>query len=476
MADFAPLNLAQLYQSADASVAQAMQTNLLVLQSSRMKQEFDTEDKLRSLAQSSTVTDESGNKTFNRAAFTQGAYGVDPLKAMAFEAKDIEAKKAALEIEKIKGDIAKTQEDTDLQRMKLAGDRLKHMNEASTVPYLKYKELVDGGMADAEARAKVQPLYEGAVRNLVTSGIFGKDQLAKFQMPDQFDPTKAEAGMRQVLGAKDSLAQYWDEKKFAQGERHHQDSMTIQIRGQNITLRGQDLTDERAREGLAQQGLEVKETGEGQFVIIDKKNNGAETVVDKVGKPVQGKSNLTESQGKALGFGQRAVQAHNLILGLEGGGEFGKWVSVKQGAGNTPLVGGILEGAINSTLPGGMQKYEQAQRDFVNAVLRPESGATITPQEFDNAKKQYFPQVGDTPAVIKQKQEARGREIDTLKAMAGPSGAKQFPAITAPKGADGDKAAATTFASEADADAAAKAGKIKKGDKITVGGVPGVWQ
>jgi hypothetical protein len=58
--EFRPLNLAQLYQGADASVANAMQTNLLVLQSQRMKQEFDTEDALRSLAKRSTVTDETG--------------------------------------------------------------------------------------------------------------------------------------------------------------------------------------------------------------------------------------------------------------------------------------------------------------------------------------------------------------------------------------------------------------------------------
>jgi hypothetical protein len=30
--------------------------------------------------------------------------------------------------------------------------------------------------------------------------------------------------------------------------------MTIQIRGQNITMRGQDLTDARAKDTLAQQG------------------------------------------------------------------------------------------------------------------------------------------------------------------------------------------------------------------------------
>ena len=38
------------------------------------------------------------------------------------------------------------------------------------------------------------------------------------------------------------------------------------------------------------------------------------------------------------------------------------------------------------------QKYEQAQRDWVNANLRKESGAVISDSEFANASKQYFPQ------------------------------------------------------------------------------------
>jgi hypothetical protein len=73
MADFKPLNLAQLYQGADASVAQAMQTNLLVLQSQHMKQEFDTEDALRSLAKRSTVADEIGATRRSTAARSRKA-------------------------------------------------------------------------------------------------------------------------------------------------------------------------------------------------------------------------------------------------------------------------------------------------------------------------------------------------------------------------------------------------------------------
>lgn len=432
MADeFKPLNLAQLYQGADAAVAQAMQTNMLVLQSSRMKQEFDTEDKLRSLAKSHTTTDEQGAPQFDYGGFSKAAYGVDPLKAMAFEKSGIEAKRAALDITKTQGEIQNTQEQVDERRMKTAGERLKVMNEASTVPFLKYKELIDKGVPEEDARKQVQPIHEQAQKNIISSGIFKPEQMQsmKIMQTQQFDPVVAETGMRQVLGAKDQLAEYWNQRNFGQKEKQHQENMQVQIRGQNITVRGQDLTDTRARESLEQQGLEVKENGDNTYTIVDKKTGTASEVLDKAGKPMQGKGNLSESQGKALGFGQRAVEAHNIINSLDQ--ELSKTVAAKQGAGNVPLIGGLLETAVNKGISGGAQKYEQAQRDFINAVLRPESGATITPAEFDNAKKQYFPQIGDKPENIKQKAEAREREIETLKAMAGP-GAKKFPEIKKP--------------------------------------------
>ena len=59
------------------------------------------------------------------------------------------------------------------------------------------------------------------------------------------------------------------------------------------------------------------------------------------------------------------------------------------------------------------KQIEQAQRDFINATLRRESGATIQPSEFENAQLQYFPQPGDTPEVVKQKQ--RNREMQFAK-------------------------------------------------------------
>lgn len=67
------------------------------------------------------------------------------------------------------------------------------------------------------------------------------------------------------------------------------------------------------------------------------------------------------------------------------------------------------------------QKYDQASRDFVNAVLRKESGAAISESEFQNAKIQYFPQPGDTPEKIAQKAQNRQIVIEAMKRTAGPA-------------------------------------------------------
>jgi hypothetical protein len=53
------------------------------------------------------------------------------------------------------------------------------------------------------------------------------------------------------------------------------------------------------------------------------------------------------------------------------------------------------------------QKFEQAQRNFINAVLRRESGAVISDEEFTNARLQYFPQPGDSAGALQQKAQNR---------------------------------------------------------------------
>lgn len=80
-----------------------------------------------------------------------------------------------------------------------------------------------------------------------------------------------------------------------------------------------------------------------------------------------------------------------------------------------------------------LRKQDQAERNFVNAVLRRESGAAISKDEFDSAEKQYFPRPGDTPDILAQKQANRAQVKAGLQAAAGKKAWEQIPLITPPE-------------------------------------------
>lgn len=75
----------------------------------------------------------------------------------------------------------------------------------------------------------------------------------------------------------------------------------------------------------------------------------------------------------------------------------------------------------------GRKSFEQARRNFINAVLRRESGAAISESEFDNANAQYFPSAGDTAEILNQKAQNRALAIATMKAGSG----KAYEAVNA---------------------------------------------
>lgn len=131
---------------------------------------------------------------------------------------------------------------------------------------------------------------------------------------------------------------------------------------------------------------------------------------------------MTEAQAKALGFGTRAAESSSI---LETVGQAGKVQPslIKMAAEEVPLIGGALGRLAGATVASGPQlQVEQAQRNFINAVLRRESGAVISPGEFANAALQYFPQPGEPPEVVEQKARARASVIASLREEVGQRG------------------------------------------------------
>lgn len=200
----------------------------------------------------------------------------------------------------------------------------------------------------------------------------------------------------------------------------------------------------------AEHGLRVQAANEGKFGIkeVTDPNTGQTTLVrvkltgpegpiqtgiapsSGLGNPFGG-GKFNEGQGKAAGFSDRMLQSEGILSGVgvapnaEGPpspGVQSQGASLAQtGLSKTPVIGNYL-------VSKDRQKYEQAKRDFINAQLRRESGAVISPEEFANADKQYFPVPGDErhPEIIQQKAANRRVAIEAMGREGGPSYRPKF--------------------------------------------------
>jgi len=147
----------------------------------------------------------------------------------------------------------------------------------------------------------------------------------------------------------------------------------------------------------------------------------SQAIGEQVGTATSSDKPLTEFQAKDVGYGTRAQQAHD-ILNKVGVNYSPAKLNAATSVENVPGIGWAANAALGDT----EQSVGQAQRNFINAVLRQESGAAIASSEFNNARKQYFPQPGDSDSVIAQKQANRERVIESFKIGAGTQGAKHF--------------------------------------------------
>lgn len=122
------------------------------------------------------------------------------------------------------------------------------------------------------------------------------------------------------------------------------------------------------------------------------------------------KMSMTEAEAKAAGFADRMLQSNPII---EKTTNAGTDLSERSKA-EIPILGNFITS-------GDYKSFNQAQRDFINAQLRRESGAVISPAEFDNAEKQYFPVPGDDANVLAQKKANRDSAVSAMQRSAGPA-------------------------------------------------------
>ena len=127
----------------------------------------------------------------------------------------------------------------------------------------------------------------------------------------------------------------------------------------------------------------------------------------------EGRKPMTDAQAKANLFGTRAAESSSVIdsLAKEGVTRPG---NINSAASAVPFVGNQLSNLTNWTQSNDQQMVSQARRDFINAILRRESGAVISDTEFANAERQYFPQVGDSADTIALKRKNRETAVSGI--------------------------------------------------------------
>lgn len=324
-------------------------------------------------------------------------------------------------------------------RLKEAGDFLKSQNEAKSADATRVKTELETALKKTEHVSSVlslarDPQSYATVRAVIKQQ-FGQD------LPEQFDPNMVAALTAQGQTLTQRLQAEHQRLTLAETTRHNTTTETETGRHNVRTegIQGGQLAETR-RHNTQMEGFRSNEIGQGKtqivetpqgFVLVDKNTGQSRPAVGADGQPLKGKANdrvLTDAQAKANLFGTRMKEADR-ILGTLDGKYSPAAVNARTTAADIPVIGGITGYAANAAASAQTQQAEQAQRDFINAVLRRESGAAIASSEFENAKQQYFPQPGDLPAVKAQKARNRQLAIAGLEAEV-PGGFRGAPSLT----------------------------------------------
>jgi hypothetical protein len=187
-----------------------------------------------------------------------------------------------------------------------------------------------------------------------------------------------------------------------------------------LEMEKQRLDMERRRLGIseaefARSAYERVETAQGIVYVPKRPGAPVIPIMDASGKPLMGTGGgkPTEGELNAAGFAQRMERAGGIISNLPTLAETSMAPAV---AGRIPLIGGVAQRLAQTDQ---QQQYKQAADDWIRAKLRKESGAVIGEEEMKQEYITYFPQIGDSEAVKRQKADARRIATEAMRTSAG---------------------------------------------------------
>jgi hypothetical protein len=199
-----------------------------------------------------------------------------------------------------------------------------------------------------------------------------------------------------------------------------------QMQGQQLNNAGQGLTNSEkaatlpyaapkaaAETSNAQTNAQVN-AATAPAEITAKRGNAAKSQAEgqSATTNLQVSGGADSTQAKSASFYNRALKANGLYTGT----------GINDDPQSREIAKSLLpDGLVNAFTSPERQQAESAQRDFIASTLRYESGAAISPSEFENQRQIYFPAPGDAPETVALKAKLRENAVEGLRLSAGPA-------------------------------------------------------
>ena len=257
-----------------------------------------------------------------------------------------------------------------------------------------------GMMAGALYGVKSPEEYQQAEDNLVNMGVLTREDAAKYNY----------GMLPQIVGSvrdyESRIQDDRDREEFNESVRQFNERISLD-RGKMAAAQS------RPADEYARYAAEETAAGRAPLSRIDyaqaKKGNGVTIGPDgtiQIGGA--GSPKLNETESKSLIYFDRANAAEAILNQHQD-----QLTDLAQkGASGVPLVGNYL-------VSDEFQQAQQAGREFLASILRKDTGAAITQQEFDLYGPMFLPMPGDSAAALAQKQESRRVAIDAIQKTLG---------------------------------------------------------
>ena len=156
---------------------------------------------------------------------------------------------------------------------------------------------------------------------------------------------------------------------------------------------------------------------------------------------------LTEGESKDALFAERLLRSNasvDKLMDIDENGKIRGYDPTKNVNAYIPD-SGLVANLVNSD---NWKNYQQAAREGLASILRKDTGAAVTPEEFKLYFPTYYPQPGDDPATVLQKKLARERFGSGLRGASSRAFDRMYPnyepSAPAPQGGNGGVAKPTS--------------------------------